>query len=195
MPELWEDPQALSMAEQGFSTKAVQPQSKAKPSKDASLHWQSEAKLAKQRQETRVSKQKRLQRGNQSQTRRINPNANERRGKSKGGNQDEVPTGSFTKLSHFISDALLPHWNSATLSAHLAMRFVVSFLSGWINQKKNAARHGASCHFKPVTCAPTHSWFSPRVRPPSFTPALPSAVFQRAAWSDTTLVACVYKCC
>ena len=110
MPELWEDPQAPRMAEQGFSTQAVQPQSKAKPSKDASLHWQSEAKLAKQRQETRVSKQKRLQRGNQSQTRRINPSANERRGDSKG-NQDEVPTGSFTKFSHFISDALLLHWN------------------------------------------------------------------------------------
>ena len=70
-----------------------------------------------------------------SQTRRINPSANERRGKSKS-NQDKVPTGSFTKLSHFISDALLLHWNSATLSAHLAMRFVVSFLSGWKNQKK-----------------------------------------------------------
>ena len=63
MPELWEDPQALRMAEQSFSTEAVQPQSKAKPSKDASLHWRSEAKLAKQRQETRVSKQRRLQRG------------------------------------------------------------------------------------------------------------------------------------
>ena len=75
-----------------------------------------------------------LQRGNQSQPRRINQSANERRGKSKS-NQDKVPTGSFTKFSYFISDALLLHWNSATPSAHLAMRFVVSFLSGWKNQE------------------------------------------------------------